>query len=142
PCQVPRRWRRRAARRTHGDHCRNRQAVSVYRRGRYLYHRRGPHTLGWRRTQLRTQKPRQLKASKWMMGRDVACCVSCWERKTKSTEIRMPDNKITRRTWLKSTASVLAATAAAPIASNALLQTDAPMPGPQPNATSPSQDAD
>ena len=54
----------------------------------------------------------------------------------------MPDNKITRRTWLKSTASVLAATAAAPIASNALLQTDAPMPGPQPNATSPSQDAD
>ena len=54
----------------------------------------------------------------------------------------MPDNKITRRTWLKSTASVLAATAAATIASNALLQTDVPMPGPQPNATSPSQDAD
>jgi alpha-L-fucosidase len=37
----------------------------------------------------------------------------------------MSDNKITRRTWLKGTASALAATAVAPIAANALLpQTD------------------
>ena len=33
----------------------------------------------------------------------------------------MSSNKITRRTWLKGTASMLAATAAAPIAANALL---------------------
>jgi alpha-L-fucosidase len=38
----------------------------------------------------------------------------------------MSDNKITRRTWLKGTASALAATAVAPLAANALLpQTDA-----------------